>query len=99
MGEPRQILDHVYALKGPAEAESTYDEWAGTYDHDTTEGLGYIAPQRAAERLSRLLPDRPRAEVLDAGCGTGLVGQALAGHGFEVVDGLDLSQAMLDIAR
>ena len=99
MSEPRQKLDHIYALKGPAEAESAYDEWAGTYDRDTTEGLGYVAPQRAAERLSRLLPDQPRAEVLDAGCGTGLVGQALAGYGFEAVDGIDLSTAMLDQAR
>src|SRR5690625_7058731 len=61
--------------------------------------MGYQAPTNSADRLSRLLPDQPRAEVLDAGCGTGLVGQALAGYGFEAVDGLDLSTAMLDIVR
>ena len=99
MSEPRKILDRVYALKSPAECESTYDEWAETYEHDTTEGMGYAAPVHAAERLSRLLADRPRAEVLDAGCGTGLVGAALAGHGLEVIDGIDLSSAMLDQAR
>lgn len=99
MSKPRQILDRIYALQNPGEAESAYDEWAVNYEHDTTQGMGYQAPTNAAERLSRLLPDQPRAEVLDAGCGTGLVGQALAGYGFEAVDGLDLSTAMLDIAR
>ena len=99
MSEPRELLDRVYALKSPAECESTYDEWAATYEYDTTQGMGYAAPTHAAERLSRLLSDRPRAEVLDAGCGTGLVGAALAGHGLEVVDGVDLSSAMLEHAR
>lgn len=99
MSEHHGMLDRVYALKSPAECESTYDEWAATYEHDTTEGMGYAAPALAAERLSQLLADRPRAEALDAGCGTGLVGAALAGHGLEVIDGLDLSSAMLDQAR
>ncbi|WP_017574804.1 class I SAM-dependent DNA methyltransferase [Nocardiopsis kunsanensis] len=99
MSKPRQILDRIYALQNPVEAENAYDEWAVNYEHDTTQGMGYQAPTNSADRLSRLLPGQPRAEVLDAGCGTGLVGQALAGHGFEAVDGLDLSQAMLDIAR
>lgn len=99
MSEHRRILDRVYALKNPQEAESAYDEWAATYEHDTTEGMGYAAPTHAAERLSALLTDRPEAEILDAGCGTGLVGAALSGHGFEVIDGFDLSTAMLDKAR
>lgn len=99
MSERNTLLDRVYSLKSPAECETTYDEWARTYEHDTTEGMGYAAPEHAAERLSRLLADRPRAEVLDAGCGTGLVGAALAGYGLEVVDGVDLSSAMLEHAR
>ncbi|MGW9556946.1 class I SAM-dependent DNA methyltransferase [Nocardiopsis sp. NPDC055551] len=99
MSEHRRILDRVYALKNPQEAESAYDEWAATYEHDTTEGMGYAAPTLAAERLRSLLADRPEAEILDAGCGTGLVGAALSGHGFEVIDGFDLSTAMLDKAR
>lgn len=99
MSEPRKLLDRVYALKNPAECESTYDEWAATYEHDTTQGMGYAAPTSAAERLIRLLPDRARAEVLDAGCGTGLVGAALAGHGLKTIDGIDLSSQMLEHAR
>lgn len=99
MSDHRRILDRVYALKSPEEAESAYDEWAATYEHDTTEGMGYAAPTHAAQRLSALLADRPEAEILDAGCGTGLVGAALSGHGFEVIDGFDLSTAMLGEAR
>lgn len=37
--------------------------------------------------------------MLDAGCGTGLVGTELRNHGFTIVDGFDLSHAMVAHAR
>jgi predicted TPR repeat methyltransferase len=36
--------------------------------------------------------------VIDIGCGTGLAGQALTGHGFTIIDGLDYSAEMLKVA-
>ena len=39
------------------------------------------------------------ATVVDAGCGSGLVGVELANLGFETIDGLDFSEGMLKIAR
>jgi SAM-dependent methyltransferase len=91
------ILQRVYALKGADECEAVYDEWAGAYDRDTVEGMGYVAPAIAAGRLAELVT--PDTEVLDAGCGTGLVGAELARLGFTSVDGLDLSGEMLARAR
>jgi SAM-dependent methyltransferase len=46
---------------------------------------------------ARLL-DR-NARILDVGAGTGLLGVALTEHGFARLDGLDLSPAMLAVAK
>ncbi len=37
-------------------------------------------------------------KILDAGCGTGLVGIALKQKGYESVDGFDLSEEMIKVA-
>lgn len=97
MDAEHPMLKRAYNLKSTDEAESLYDDWAGTYDADTTGGMGYVAPQHTAERLAALVA--PDAAVLDAGCGTGLVGAELAARGFTAIDGIDLSQGMLDVAR
>lgn len=88
------FLSAVYAAKSPQELQAVYDEWAASYDGDL-DTLGYTAPQKAADVLARLLPPTPDMRVLDAGCGTGLVGAALARHGFRHIDGADLSPGML----
>lgn len=90
-------LRRAYELRGAADAEKLYDEWADTYESDTAEAMGYVGPAVAAGRLADLLPTD--TEVLDAGCGTGLVGAELAKRGFHTIDGLDISRAMLAKAR
>ena len=97
MDEHHQMLERVYHLTSPTERESLYDEWARKYDRDLLDGLAYVAPRVTAERFTALV--RPDATVLDAGCGTGLVGTELAGRGFTTIDGIDISQGMLDQAR
>ena len=92
-----EMLERVYHLNGKDEAESTYDEWAGAYDADLLGELAYAAPRVTAERFAALVA--PDATVLDAGCGTGLVGAELHERGFTTIDGIDLSQGMLDQAR
>jgi SAM-dependent methyltransferase len=74
-----------------------YDEWAATYEQDTADSMGYVGHEVAAARLSELIA--AGARVLDAGCGTGLVGTALAERGDYVIDGLDVSPGMLEKAR
>ena len=56
------------------------------------------APARSVELLSKYLP-MEEAVVLDAGCGTGLVGQLLAKARKFQIDGADYSQSMLDEAQ
>lgn len=91
-------LDRAYALTGAQDARDLYDEWAGTYDADITgEVQGYVAPGRAADTVVRVAGTG--GTILDAGCGTGLVGAELARRGVATVDGLDLSPGMLERAR
>jgi len=80
---------------------SIYDKWAATYNDDLAESAGnYVAPVLAAQAALRLCSDNPaKAVILDAGCGTGLVGQALSRGGAPTIDGIDLSPPMLKMAE
>lgn len=84
------------ASSTPEEVESLYDGWAGEYDRDIAE-WGYEAPRVCTSLLSELV-DASTTPVLDAGCGTGLTGQALAAAGFGRVVGADLSSESVAIA-
>ena len=77
-----------------------YARWADDYDDDVATH-GYGLPTMMAETAAAVIPEerRPTAVVLDAGCGTGLVGAALAATGFGVIDGVDLSPEMVARAR
>ncbi|CAE7260271.1 METTL27 [Symbiodinium natans] len=77
-----------------------YGRWAASYD-DTVRCWDYRSPARVASLLksfqsvgaARPLP------VLDAGCGTGLSGEALAAAGFSSLVGVDVSKEMLRICE
>lgn len=73
-----------------------YDDWAADYDRALTDWR-YEAPERVAAILRAELP--PAALVLDAGCGTGLSGRALAAAGFDCLDGMDVSARSVEIAN
>ncbi|WP_226361598.1 class I SAM-dependent methyltransferase [Pseudonocardia sp. ICBG1142] len=95
-GDPH--LERAYSLSGPADARALYDEWAPTYDADLSgEAQGYVAPAVTADAV--VAAAGPGGEILDAGCGTGLVGVALRERGATTVDGIDLSPGMLERAR
>ena len=76
-----------------------FDSYAGRFDAALLEKLGYRAPWIIAERLRAHAGDRmPFARGLDLGCGTGLVGEALAGE-ISWLDGVDISPQMIEQAR
>ena len=87
----------VYSSQNNRELAERYDEWASEYDSDLSEKFGWIGPRRAAEALSRYVPKDAR--ILDAGAGTGLVGQCLADLGYGDLVAMDLSPGMLEQAR
>jgi predicted TPR repeat methyltransferase len=81
----------------PEEAAARYDQWAQSYDDDLA-AWSYRAPAAVAEAVVMRHPTA--SSVLDVGCGTGLVGQALRARGFEGrLLGLDISRASLEIAE
>jgi SAM-dependent methyltransferase len=89
-------LGAVYGAKAPAEVAAAYDAWAATYEADMA-ASGYRHPTIALALLARHLA--PGAgPILDAGVGTGLMGQWLPLVGYPLVDGLDLSAGMLAVA-
>jgi predicted TPR repeat methyltransferase len=104
-GDPHQtntagnpLLERAYALADPDAARELYDEWAGSYDADLTDASqGYVGPEVAAGTVERVAG--VDGEILDAGCGTGLVGVALASRGARTIDGVDLSPGMLERAK
>ena len=83
---------------GSGDSRDLYEDWAASYERNLQDDYGYIAPQLAGAAFAAHCPDSD-ARILDFGCGTGLVGQALAGYGFRQIDGLDISPKMLDEAR
>jgi len=87
----------VYQAPDRQELEKRYDVWANEYDRDLQNSFGYIGPRLCAEHFAKHVPGD--AHILDAGAGTGLVGIELARLGYCNIDGMDMSQGMLDEAR
>ena len=94
--KPANVVQWVYAAKNNTELEERYDEWAGSYDRDLDTDFGWLSPRRAVDALAKRVPRHAR--VLDAGAGTGIVGELLHEVGFEYLVAMDLSQGMLDEA-
>lgn len=94
-----KLLEGAYAVKTPSDNVSYYREFAGVYDDHFAHKLGYIYPRMLAEVYSQAAQhsDFP---ILDIGCGTGLVAQALVDTGNQntEIDGLDISADMLTSA-
>lgn len=100
MNSSSETVARSHQLDGSAATMSDYyAQWTPEYDKDV-ENIGYQGPKIIADLFlsaagRELDPERALA-VMDAGCGTGLVGlqlrEALAGG---VIDGVDLSHEMV----
>ena len=87
----------VYSARNNQELAERYDQWAKDYDRDLEQDFGWTGPLRAAQVFAQHVPTEGR--VLDAGAGTGLVGQILSGMGYGNLVAIDLSQGMLEESR
>lgn len=94
----QEILEKVYTADNHKDLMEAYKLWAQDYDGDTVEDFGYVAPTVSAKALNKFLPDTT-STILDAGCGTGLVGEILQTLGYQCLDALDYSKEMLDLAQ
>ncbi|WP_430912578.1 class I SAM-dependent DNA methyltransferase [Methylobacterium sp. sgz302541] len=82
-----------------AYVRALFDGYAERFDRHLVDGLGYRGPQLLREALDAVAGAGARfGTALDLGCGTGLVGEVLAGRADRLV-GIDLSPAMLAKAR
>jgi SAM-dependent methyltransferase len=87
----------IYSSRDNKELAERYDVWAKDYDEDLDEGFGWIGPQRAVDFLMKYVDTEAR--ILDAGAGTGLVGELLSKQGYKKLSAMDLSKGMLNEAR
>ncbi len=95
-GRISEQIHAVYDATTNQELETAYDGWAEQYEADIA-SFGYRTPAVAAGMFARHVPAGTRP-VLEAGCGTGLLGQALHDIGFADIVGMDSSRGMLDAA-
>ena len=91
-------IDAALRLDGdPDNVRAYYDDWAQNYNLDISDAE-YSGPVICARLLQQYLADA-EIRLLDAGCGTGLVGIELDALGYRRIDGFDLSDSMAEQAR
>ena len=98
MASFKDKLDQVYQSANDQQAlQHAYQDWAASYDADLA-AAGYAYFSIAPAVVARYVPDTA-AKILDAGAGTGRIGECLALLGYDHVIGIDLSEDMLAVAR
>ena len=87
----------IYKLTTPEELLKYYQDWTkkSKYNQDMID-WNYIAPYEAVTILKKYAFNK-NFRILDAGCGTGLVGVELKKSGYSNIEGVDFSQSMLDL--
>lgn len=94
--EPTPDLENAYALTSADEVKALYREWSDSYDTGFSDAQGYQLPREVAVAFAAAGGAGP---VLDVGAGTGLVGAVLQRIGAGSIDGIDLSNEMLQVAH
>lgn len=103
--ESWDLIKASHTLSGePDELKQYYEKWARTYNKDVSNEQ-YSAPEYMTDFLAEVFKKEDYnqehfdLEILDAGCGTGLVGMVLQHKGYHKIDGCDLSEEMVEIAQ
>lgn len=101
-GEISYALASLGVGQAPAQpprghVETLFDQYAGHFDRHLVEKLQYRVPALLDAAIRRHLVSE-QMDTLDMGCGTGLFAPSLRAYSRRL-DGVDLSQGMLDRAR
>ena len=87
----------IYQLKSKDKILDYYENWTKKEQYNKDMVIwNYEAPQNTASLLNKHAIDK-KINILDAGCGTGLVGKELKKYGYTNLTGVDFSQSMLDL--
>lgn len=94
-----RIVDSFSGKHTSESLAKLYDGFSADYETAYSK-VEYEGPQNVAKALRAYLPktDGRNIRVLDAGCGSGLVGAACRDLGFTQLVGMDLSTGMLEKA-
>ena len=98
MSVDKAVLDQVYNAQNHEELLEAYKDWAGDYDQNLVQDFGYVGYRLCAQLFDQHMQGKTSQSILDAGCGTGLVGEVLHSMGYVYLEGLDYSREMLDEA-
>ena len=101
MKNTKSMISSIYDTLHAAdlvELEHIYKNWAKKYEDDVINLAGYVGHLITSELLLSYLSNT-QTKILDAGCGTGLVGEILNKNSFQNLIGVDFSQEMLNIAK
>ncbi|MEM7283805.1 MAG: methyltransferase domain-containing protein, partial [Pseudomonadota bacterium] len=93
----KHLLEGAYDLSTPGDHVRYYKDFADSYDQEFADALGYLAPKFLA-KVFRDQSSSKDVPILDIGCGTGLVAQAL-NLDPSLVDGVDISKEMLEKSK
>jgi predicted TPR repeat methyltransferase len=82
----------------PGYVRYLFDQFSADYDTRMRGQLAYRAPEILRELADFVLSGASNLVALDLGCGTGLAAEVFAGM-TTAIDGVDLSPAMIELAR
>ncbi|MHA2066935.1 MAG: class I SAM-dependent DNA methyltransferase [Candidatus Thorarchaeota archaeon] len=95
--EKQERLRWIYSSRNNQELTERYDQWAKAYDYELEQEWQSRGPELSVESFTRYVDKE--AKILDAGAGTGLVGELLTRLGYSNLIAIDLSRSMLNEAR
>ena len=97
LSDRSKCLEKVYSACNNEELTEGYNAWAKDYDQDVL-SFGYKIPAIMTCLIGRYIsPDT--GTILDAGAGTGILGETLSLMGYKDLVGIDMSQGMLEEAQ
>jgi len=96
-------VDRVYSYESSEDLKRYYNDWADEYDTYARD-VSYILPDKVSEiffeHVSKInYKETKRNNILDIGCGTGLLGESLSAVDENLwIEGVDISSSMIRVA-
>ena len=98
MKKPFGKLSKVSGKNHAVDPKKLYDNWANEYEEELINCYGYIAHEITTNKFNAIIANK-NIQIMDVGCGTGLVGKELKKLGYLNIDGCDISPKMLEEAK